>query len=81
MHSHGIFLVHLTVLSNLETQVFPVVESLSRHDGLWAESVRNDSFCWEEIEHLDSIEHNVYHQELWKYVEMVSCDEQLGSIP
>jgi hypothetical protein len=54
----------MKVLSNLETQVLLVVESLSRHDGLWAESVGNSSFHWEEIEHLDSIENNVYHQEL-----------------
>jgi hypothetical protein len=49
--------------------VLLVVESLSRHDGLWAESVRNSSFNWEEIEHLDSIENNVYHQELWDTLE------------
>jgi hypothetical protein len=67
--ARGIFLVHLTVLSNLETQVFLVVESLSRHDGLWAQSVRNPSLRWEEIEHLDGIEHNVYHQELWDTLE------------
>jgi hypothetical protein len=64
----GIFLVHLTVLSHLETQVFLVVKSLSRH-GLWVESVGNSSFRWEEIEHLDSIKHNVYHQELWDTLE------------
>jgi hypothetical protein len=46
-----------------------LVKSLSRHDGLWAESVRNSSFHWEEIEHLDGIEHNVYHQELWDTLE------------
>ncbi len=45
--------------------MFLVVKSLSRHDGLWAESVGNSSFHWEEIEHLDSIEYNVNHQELW----------------
>jgi hypothetical protein len=28
-------------------------------------SVGNSSLRWEEIEHLDGIEHNVYHQELW----------------
>jgi hypothetical protein len=61
--------MHLTVLSNLETQAFLAVESLSRHDGLWAESVRNPSFRWEEIEHFDSIENNVYHQELWDMLE------------
>jgi hypothetical protein len=56
-------------MCNLETQVFLVVESLSRYDGLWAESVGNSSFRWEEIEHLDGIEHNVYHQELWDMLE------------
>jgi hypothetical protein len=45
--------------------VFLVVESLSTHNGLWAESVINSSLHWEEIEHLESIEYNVYHQELW----------------
>jgi hypothetical protein len=59
----------LTEMSNLKTQVFFVVESLSRHNGLRAESVGNSSFLWEEIEHLDGIEHNVYHQELWDKLE------------
>jgi hypothetical protein len=62
--------------------VFLVVESLSRHNGLWAESVRNSSFGWEKNEHLDRIVHNVHHQELWDMLEwLVSCDEQLGSVP
>jgi hypothetical protein len=76
----GIFLVQLTVLSNLETQVFLVVKSLSRHNGLWAESVGNSSLHWEEIELLDSIEHNVYHQAL-EFIETVSCGKQLSFIP
>jgi hypothetical protein len=67
--AQGIFLEHLTALYNLETQVYLVVESLSRHKGLWAESAGNSSFHWEEVEHLDSIENKVNHQELWDTLE------------
>ncbi len=81
----GIFLMHLTVLSNLEAQVFLVVESLSSHNGLWAEHVGNSSLHWEEIEHLDSIEHNVYHQDfgihwnskLWQAAQLHSLTTQI----
>ena len=63
--ARGILLVHLTVLSDLETQVLFVVKSLTRHDGFWAESIRNSSLRREEIEQLNGMEHNVYCQKLW----------------
>ena len=58
--------MHLTVLlTNLEMQVLLVVKRLTRHDCFWAESIRNSSLHWEEIEQLDGMEHNVDHQKLW----------------
>ena len=62
LFARGIFLVHLTVLSDLETQVLFVVKSLTRHDGFRAESIRNSSLHREEIEQLNGMEHDVYHQ-------------------
>ena len=47
--ARSIFLVHLKLLSNLETQVFFVIEDLTRHDGFWAQSIRNSTLRWEEI--------------------------------
>ena len=58
----SILLMHLTVLSDLETQVFFVIEDLTRHDGFWAQSIRNTTLRWEEIKQFYCLEHNVYSQ-------------------
>ena len=57
--------MHLTVLSELQTQVLFVVERLTGHDGFRTESIRNSSLRREEIEQLNGMEHNVYCQKLW----------------
>ena len=44
-----ISLMHLTVLSDLEAQVFFVIKDLTRHDGFWPQSIRNSTLRWEEI--------------------------------
>ena len=58
--ARSILLMHLTVLSDLETQVFFVIEDLTRHDGFWAQSIRNSTILWEEIKQFYCLEHNVY---------------------
>ena len=54
--------MYLIVLSNLETQVFLVVEDLTGHDGFGMQSVRYSTLRWEEIEQFHCLEHNVYRQ-------------------
>ena len=54
--------MHLTVLSDMETQVFLVIDDLTGHDGFWTQSVRIPALCWEEIEQFHCMEHNVYIQ-------------------
>ena len=54
--------MNLTVFSDLETQVFFVIEDITRHDGFWAQSIRNLTLCWEEIKQFYCLEHNVYSQ-------------------
>jgi hypothetical protein len=58
------FLVHLTTLPDLKTQVMFIIESLPRHDGFGAESIRNSPLWWEEVEEFKSMEDDVNRQEL-----------------
>ena len=39
--------MHLTVLSELETQVFLIIEDLTGHDGFGTQSVRYSTLRWE----------------------------------
>ena len=56
--------MHLTVFSDLETQVFFVIDDLTGNYGFWAQSVRNPTLSWEEIDQFYCLEHNVYSQYL-----------------
>ena len=60
--ARSIFLMHLIVLSNLETHLFFVIKDLTRHDGFWSQSIRNSTLSWEEIKQFYYLEHNVYSQ-------------------
>ena len=62
--SRSILLMHLTVFSNLETQVFLVINDLNGHYGFWTQSVINSALRWEEIEQFYCLEQNVYCQYL-----------------
>jgi hypothetical protein len=52
--------------------VFLIFPCLSRHDGLWAQSIRKASLRREEVEHFNNIEHDVNRQKLWKPLEWKS---------
>ena len=54
--------MHLTVLSNMDTQLFFVAKDLTAQNGLWNQSIRNSALCWEEIEQFHCLEQNVYFQ-------------------
>ena len=54
--------MHLTLLTDLETQVFVVIDDLTRHDGFWVQSIRNSTVRWEEIKQFYCLEHNMYSQ-------------------
>ena len=43
--ARSIFLMHITVLSNLETQLFFVINNITRYYGFWAQSIRNYTLC------------------------------------
>ena len=69
--------MHLTVLSNLYTQVFLLVEGLTVHDCFGAQSFRHSTLRREEIEKLHGMYHNVNRQELcnslkWKAMSICS---------
>ena len=40
--------MHLTVLSNLETKVFFVINDITIHNGFWAQSMKIYALRWEE---------------------------------
>ena len=52
--------MHLTVLSDLDTQVFFVIEDLAVNCGFWAQGIQNSTLRWEEIEQFHCLENNVY---------------------
>ena len=54
--------MHLTVLSELETQFFLVINDFTRNYGFGAQSVRNYTLRWEEIEKFYCLEQNLYGQ-------------------
>ena len=68
--------MHLTVLSDMGTQVFFIIGDFTRHDGFWDQSIINSTLRWEEIKQLYPLEHNVYSQQLGdllKWEAMSSC--------
>ena len=68
--------MQLKVLSDMETQMFLVIEDLTGHDGFWTQIVRNPALRWEEIEQFHCLEHNVYSKylgNLLKWKAMSSC--------
>ena len=54
--------MHLTVLFDLETQVFFVINNLTGHYGFWSQRVRNSTLRWEEVDQFYYQKHNVYSQ-------------------
>jgi hypothetical protein len=62
--SRGDFLVHLTILLNLKMPVMFIIETLPRHDGFGAQSIRNPPLWREEVKEFNSMEDDVNRQEL-----------------
>jgi hypothetical protein len=59
-----IFLVNLALLSDLQTQVFLVVQSLTGHDGFWNEGV-GDISLRQKKQKLNDVQDNADCHELW----------------
>jgi hypothetical protein len=53
----------LHILSDLESKMLFIVQCLTGHDGLGAQCFRHSALQGKEVEQLNCIEHNVYHQQ------------------
>ena len=60
--ARSILLMHLTVLSDMETRLFFVIENLTRHYGFGYQSAIYSALRWEEIDQFYCLEHNLYSQ-------------------